>query len=134
MAKSTSALSVSELEQMLTRRRSEAALLVAERNRLQNYLVVIDNKIRGLSGGGGAGGFGLTASGRARNAISLIDTLTQVMAKSEKPMQVGDIVDAVLKTGYRSTSANFRAMVNMTLIRERKRFKNTGRAMYELKG
>ena len=37
-------------------------------------------------------------------------------------MKVGDITDAVLATGYRSNSDNFRAIVNQTLIKERKRF------------
>ena len=49
-------------------------------------------------------------------------------------MKVGDIADAVLATGYRSNSVNFRAIINQTLIKERKRFASAGeRGMYQLK-
>ena len=52
--------------------------------------------------------------------------------KSSKPMSVGDILDAVLKSGYRTSSANFRGIVNQTLIKE-KRFGSAGRGLYQMK-
>jgi hypothetical protein len=39
----------------------------------------------------------------------------------------------VQKSGYRSNSANFRSIVNQTLIKERKRFGQAGRGIYQLK-
>jgi hypothetical protein len=45
---------------------------------------------------------------------------------------VGDIVDKVLATDYRSHSANFRGIVNQTLIKD-KRFTSAGRGMYQLR-
>ena len=49
-----------------------------------------------------------------------------VLSKTGKPMGVGDIVDAVQKGGYKSNSANFRGIVNQTLIKE-KQFTQAGR-------
>jgi hypothetical protein len=47
-------------------------------------------------------------------------------------MKVGEIMDAVLATGYRSGSANFRGIINQTLIKD-KRFGQVERGVYELK-
>ena len=44
-----------------------------------------------------------------------------------------DIVDGVLGSGYRSSSANFRGIVNQTLIKEKKKFTSPSRGMYQLK-
>ena len=49
-------------------------------------------------------------------------------------MKVGVITEAVLATGYRSSSDNFRAIINQTLIKEKKRFISTGaRGEYQIK-
>ena len=74
---------------------------------------------------------GTTAGGRARNAKSLIQTLEEVLGGSTAAMKVGDIVDAVLKSGYKTGSDNFRGIVNQTLIKERKRFTSAGRGLYK---
>jgi hypothetical protein len=47
-------------------------------------------------------------------------------------MSVGEIVEGVQRRGYRSGSANFRAIVNQTLIKE-KLFGSAGRGIYQLK-
>jgi gamma-glutamyl:cysteine ligase YbdK (ATP-grasp superfamily) len=124
-------LSVSELERILNRRRAKLAQLSREKDRLERQLAVIDNKIRAV-GGGRQSGFTVTAGGRARNPTSLLKTLVQVMENSAKPMSVEDILRGVLDTGYRSTSPNFRSIVNMTLIKERKKFTNVKRGVYDL--
>jgi hypothetical protein len=126
------ALTVTELERILRRRRAEITLLTQERNRLQQRLGIIDNKIRELAGNGTIA-FSANRAGRARNAMSLIETLSQVMGKTGKPMTVSNILQGVLDSGYRSTSPNFRGIVNMTLVKERKRFANASRGVYELK-
>jgi hypothetical protein len=132
MPKFSQQLNVAELERILGRRRAEITSLTQEQDRLQRQLAIIDNKIRSLGGQGTAKPF-TNRAGRARNATSLIDTLTQVMDKSSNPMSVSDILQGVLDSGYRSTSPKFRGIVNMTLVKERKRFTNTSRGMYELK-
>jgi hypothetical protein len=52
--------------------------------------------------------------------------------KDGKPMRVGDITDAVHNAGYRSSSANFRGIVNQTLIKD-KRFVAPERGLYQLR-
>ena len=47
-------------------------------------------------------------------------------------MKVAEIMDGVLSTGYRSGSANFRGIINQTLIKD-KRFGQVERGVYELK-
>jgi hypothetical protein len=125
-------LSVAELQRILGRRRAEITSLTQERSRLQRQLGVIDNKIRDLAGTSTIA-FATNRGGRARNATSLIETLSQVMGETGKPMTVSEILQGVLDSGYRSTSPKFRGIVNMTLVKERKRFANAGRGVYELK-
>jgi hypothetical protein len=50
-------------------------------------------------------------------------------------MKIADITDAVLATGYSTSSGSFRAIVNQTLIKERKRFGPVDgeRGTYQLK-
>lgn len=124
-------LTIADLERIIERRRSQVSELTRERDRIQRQLDAIDGKIRELAGKGGAEGTGRRR--RAVNGKSLITTLEEVLEKSGRPMKVGEILDAVLKTGYQSHASNFRGLLNQTLIRERKRFANTDRATYQLK-
>jgi hypothetical protein len=117
---------------MLQKRRSELDSLTRERQRILKQLAAVDARLQAVSGGVSGGG-PLTRGGRVRNPMSLVATMEQVLAKAGKPLSVGDIVQGVLDTGYQSGSANFRAVVNQTLIKERKRFANTQRAVYDLK-
>jgi hypothetical protein len=110
-------------------RKSELNRLRKQRTKIQRELDAVDREIGKIegSGNGRAGG-----GGRARNAKSLNDTLEDVLRSNGKPMKVGDIVEAVKATGYRSSSANFRGIVNQTLIKD-KRFGASERGMYQLK-
>ena len=58
--------------------------------------------------------------------------MEELLSKSGKPMQVGDILQKVEDAGYHSRSANFRGIVNQTLIKD-KRFTSAGRGLYQLK-
>ena len=129
-----SGMSIAQLEQLRAGRRQELSAKQREHSRLLARLQELEADIRRLGGsagrrgrGGGAGGGGT----RARNAKSLIETLEDVL-KGGKPMKVGDIADAAQKSGYRSNSANFRSIVNQTLIKD-KRFGSAGRGVYQLK-
>jgi hypothetical protein len=118
---------------MLRSRRTQLATLQRDREKVQKQLATIDAKIRSLSGGAAIkGGFAVNAAGRARNSASLIDTMSSLLQKAGKALSVSDILDGVQAAGYRSTSPNFRGIVNQTLIKERKRFANAGRGMYQL--
>ena len=132
--KSNGALTIAQLERMLENRRREASELQRERSKLLQRLDALDRKLGALAGAGtrlrnGAGGGG---GGRGRNTQSLVASMEAVLARSGKPMSVGDIMEAVRAGGYRSNSANFRGIVNQTLIKE-KRFTSAGRGIYQLK-
>ena len=120
-------LSLADLQSIMETRRGELGRLRKQRSELQRKLDGLDRQIGRIEGGGRMGG-----GGRARNAKSLNDTLEEVLSNG-KPMSVGDIVEAVKAAGYRSSSANFRGIVNQTLIKENKRFVATERGVYQLK-
>ena len=130
------ALTIAQLERMLDNRRREMTDLQRERSKLMQRLDALDRRLGALAGsgarfrnGGGGGGGG---GGRGRNSQSLVASMEAVLARSGKPMTVGDIMEAVRAGGYRSSSANFRGIVNQTLIKE-KRFASAGRGIYQLK-
>jgi hypothetical protein len=123
-------LSLVQLEKLMQSRRADVARLTRLRDQFQKKLNGIEAKLAiaagGIGGRMGAGGK------RARNDASLQDVIHQVLTKAGGPVSVGDIRDKVLATGYRSTSANFRGIVNQTLIKD-KRFSKAGRGMYQVK-
>jgi hypothetical protein len=128
----TAGLTLGQLERLLDQKRRDLSKLERQRARIQKRLDAIDSRIAMIGGsvgmGRGRGGGGR----RARNEASLQDTIHQILSKAGAPMAVGDIVDKVLSTGYKSNSANFRGIVNQTLIKD-KRFNSTSRGVYQVK-
>jgi hypothetical protein len=120
-------LSIAELESLLARNKSRLNELYKQRKAVDAEIA----KLEGAGGGRGRGSVG--GGGRARNAKSLVETLQDVLKGAGKAMPVGDIVQGALDSGYKSSSPNFRGIVNQTLIKERKLFANKGRGVYELK-
>jgi hypothetical protein len=119
-------LSLAALQSILESRREEVSKLKKQRAELQRKVDLLDRMIDRIEGDGRGG------NGRVRNSKSLNDTLAEVLRDGGKAMKVGDIVDAVKATGYRSNSANFRGIVNQTLIKD-KRFVAPERGMYQIK-
>jgi hypothetical protein len=79
------------------------------------------------------GGSARSRGGRVKNKLSLNESILAVLKRKGGPMTVGDIVGAVLAGGYTSRSANFRGIVNQSLIKD-KRFASTGtRGTYQLR-
>ena len=136
-----SEFTITKLESMLEQQRSKKKELLRERSKLQTQMEKIDRQISGLDGGAGGGGSssasggnGTTASGtRPKNEKSLVATLEEVLDKKANGMSVGDIVTAVESAGYKSSSPNFRGIVNQTLIKERKKFHSVERGVYAIK-
>ena len=124
--RSISSLSLNELQAMISSQRSQLSKLRRQRAEMQRDLDAIDRRIGVIEGRGGRIG------GRAKNAKSLVKTMEEILGKSSKPMQVSAIVDAILAAGYKTTSANFRSIVNQTLIKE-KQFTAAERGKYQLK-
>lgn len=118
-------LSISELQRMLESQRRRLSKLRKQRTRLQKELDELDRQIATLDGRAVAGT-------RAHNAMSLVATIETVLRKAGKPLPVREIMARVLASGYRSNSANFRALLNQTLIKD-ERFASVGRGVYQLK-
>jgi hypothetical protein len=116
------------LEQILDSRRRKLNDLQKERSRQQKRLDELDREIASLSGGRA----GRRSAGRAKNPMSLVATLEAVLRSAGKPLAVGEILEKVEATGYRSNAANFRALINQTLIKE-KQFTAADRGVYQLK-
>src|ERR1043165_3703524 len=108
-------LSLDQLERMLNQKRRELARLSRKRATAQRRLDDIDDRIRRLGGsamsirGGGR---------RARNDPSLVGGIHGVLQKSGRPLRGSAIADAANAAGYRSSSANFRGIVNQMLIKD----------------
>jgi len=119
--------SIAQLEKLLGVRRSKLAILDRLRSRLLKRLEGLDAKIASL------GGSARSRGGRVRNKLSLNESILAVLKRKGGPMTVGEIVSAVLAGGYASRSANFRGIVNQSLIKD-KRFVNSGiRGSYQLR-
>ena len=132
---SGAAYSIAQLEQMLNKCKAERQKLERERAKVLRKLQSIDSRIGALGGNGSGRGrvsFGGGVGTRVRNEKSLIEMIEGVLGKAGKAMKVGDIAEAVQKGGYRTNSANFRGIVNQTLIKE-KRFGSAGRGLYQMK-
>jgi septal ring factor EnvC (AmiA/AmiB activator) len=124
-------MSLSELGKMLEAKRAELNSLQKERKQIQTKLDTIDRRIAEMSGekySGSRGG----AGSRPRNEMSLVAALEAVLGGAKEPMAINDIVEGVQGNGYRSSSPNFRAIVNQTLIKD-KRFTAASRGMYQMK-
>ena len=68
---------------------------------------------------------------RAENKVGLADALA-LFLKGKKNVSIGDAMEGVLAAGYKTTSKDFRKVVNKTLLTD-KRFKKTGRGVFALK-
>ena len=64
--------------------------------------------------------------------MNLSEAIGKVLAQAGGPLGVGDIAQRVAAAGYRSGSANFRGIVNQTLVKHT-RFVSERRGEYRLR-
>lgn len=121
-----SGMSVMALQAELARRERQLASYQRRRSKLLDELEVIEREMSQLGslGAGGRRGGGP----RARNSETLVDAIASTLGNST--MGVNELVDAVQRNGYRTTSPNFRTIVNQTLIKHTDRFKRVSRGQY----
>lgn len=65
---------------------------------------------------------------RPRNRTNLVSALKEVL--TDRTLSVTEMSVAVQKGGYRTTSPNFRTIVNQTLINNKQAFKRVARGCY----
>ena len=121
--------SIADLQRQLTEQRQRRTKLLSERKKLEKKMEKIDRDISMLDGEGGSAP---STRSRPQNDMTLPEAMANVMKKG-KAMGVTEIADAVKDSGYQSNSANFRGIVNQTLIKD-KQFVSESRGMYKLKG
>jgi hypothetical protein len=118
---------VAEINRELARRQRAVAALERRRSKLLKRVAEIDAEI--IANGGAAGKWSMGGRKRPKNTVQLLDALKDVL--KGKTMSVTDAAEAVQRAGYQTSSANFRTIVNQTLINNiKKHFKRTGRGMY----
>lgn len=116
----------------LRRRERSVGKLERKHAKLWRRLSALEGQITAMGGSAGARGRGgRRGGGRARNQQTLVEALAGVL--KGKTMSVTDVSQAVQNAGYRTTAANFRTIVNQTLIRSSDRFKKVGRGQYTAK-
>ena len=128
--KSNKQHSIAQLQGMIREQRGRRSKLMTERRKAQKKLDAIDHQIAQLDGE--ANGTLPPGGKRPRNDKPLPDVIESVLKKNGgKPMRVGDIAEAVQGTGYSSSSANFKGIVNQALIKD-DRFTSASRGHYQM--
>ena len=119
--------SITELKNEIRRRERQLTTLHRKREKLVAQLSEIDEQITEL--GGTASGASPIGGGRKRyrNDSNLADALVDLLKNQTLSVTAASI--EVQKAGYKTTSPNFRTIVNQTLLRD-KRFKRVGRGLY----
>jgi hypothetical protein len=118
-------LSAADLKAELRRREKRVSSLVSKRDRIASKLKALDKQIASM---GGAVGTGIRT--RPRNKMNLVEAMSKVL--NGKTMSVTEVVEAVQKAGYQTTSPSFRIIVNQALLSSGK-FKRIARGQYTAK-
>jgi hypothetical protein len=117
-------MSVAELQAEIARREKGLTKLRRKRERLLKNLAEVESALAqaGAALGGGRRG------PRMRNDSSLLDALIKVL--TGKTMSVTEAAEAVQNAGYKTSSPNFRTIVNQCFISNKKKFKRVSRGNY----
>ena len=118
--------SMAELRSEIRRRERQLTSLHRKRDKLVAQLQEVDAQISDL-GGTATGDSPVSGRKRYRNDSNLADALASLL--SNQTLSVTEASIEVQKAGYKTTSPNFRTIVNQTLLRD-KRFKRVGRGQY----
>lgn len=123
-----SRVSVADLHRELRHRERGVKALHRRRARVLAKIAALDGRI--VAAGGSLDGRAASAATvriRPKNSTNLIDALRAAL--KGKTMGIAEAVEAVQKAGYRSSSPNFKTMVNAALIKK-KHFKKMERGRY----
>jgi PAS domain-containing protein len=129
--KDLSNISAYELQAELQRRQQRTRQLMRRHQALIERAKIIGAEIERQGGPRGANelALALLRSGE-RNKISLAEVLRRVLA--DKTLSAREATEAVIKTGYRTSSPNFRAIVHRALLTDPK-FRRVSRGRYTAK-
>ncbi len=128
-------VSTESLQAELRRRQSGVRLLERARDRMMAKLSHLESRIADYGGAvmaavgrrGRAAGRRVGSRPRPRNELNLTESLARVLRG--RTMSVTEVSGAVQRAGYRTTSPNFRTIVNQALINSDK-FRKVSRGKY----
>ena len=124
-------LSMDALQAEIERRRHASGPLMRKRAKLLRQLDAVNAQLGlGSDSSGGASPRGGRGPGRkrAQNSMSLVEALQKTLRGTT--LGVTEAGDAVRRAGYKTTSPNFRTIVNQALIKYPKLFKKVSRGQY----
>ena len=127
--------SIAALRREIARREKQVRSLRAKRDTIARKVTELDAQIADLAGGARSGTFvgRATGGGRgpARRGVGLKSMLIKMLGR-KKQLTVGEAMEAVVAAGYKTSSKNFRLIVNQTLAKD-PRFRQVARGTYALK-
>jgi hypothetical protein len=133
-----SKVSTNDLHTELMRRVKQRESLLRKRERVAAQLAEIDGELESfgvdtgaLTRGRGRGRVPGGGRKRPRNEMNLVDALEKTL--KGKQLGVTELAELVQKHGYKTTSPNFRTIVNQALINNTDRFKRVSRGLYTTK-
>jgi len=137
MPRKPKVVSIKELRSMLAAQERKLERLLAQREKLQAGLDKIDAEIDAMGGEAPAGPSSRAKTPRPRRAgrratgRTLAEYAADVLKGEPKGMRVKDVMTAIAKAGYTSSSKDFYGIVAATL-RDDKRFKKLSRGVYAM--
>jgi len=126
-------LSLEDLQREIARRKKALPKLEKRRKKLLAALADLDEQMAQWQGAPAAkvSRRRVKRGRRSKNEVSLTDRLITAL-KGGRAMSISDLMAAAMKAGHKTTSKNFRLLVNQTLSRG-KMFRGAGRGKYALK-
>ncbi len=116
MARKSSDYSLSDLEQILNERKSQAQELGKRRDQLTKELAKIEAELQAIVGAKRRGPKkGVRRGKRPKNERSLREIIFDLLGKSKKGLTLADLEPKVLEAGYKSASKNFSNMIYQCL-------------------
>ncbi|MBL8762004.1 MAG: hypothetical protein JNL50_11955 [Phycisphaerae bacterium] len=120
--------SIEDLRKEFERRRRSSGKLLKKREKLAAQISAIDAQLSMLEvSSGGAARIGGVRK-RPQNTMGLVPFLVKVL--TGKTMGVTEVSMAVQRAGYKTSSPNFRTIVNQALIKHTDKFKKLERGKY----
>jgi len=119
-------VSAGDLTRELRRRENVAARLTRKRDALLARAADLDRHI--LACGGTVRRSALRGGPRGGRSTTLVDALAHLL--KGKTLSVTEMAGAVQDAGYKTSSPNFRTIVNAALLANRGRFKRVSRGRY----
>ena len=132
MANTASITSIAELERLLEEKKAKLQDLLQARDRLQKQIDDLDAQIQDAASVDGP----LTrrrGRKRLKNESSLKAVVLQVLGKNKKGLSLAALEAAVLATGYKSSSHNFRNVLYQAIYNSADTVRDESSGLYKLK-